>query len=284
MSTDLQLILNAEEPLLSQRRVRSLSSRYTIDLSPMVVGETYATTIYLIGPRDNYRAESGASGYEPRILIGREGEPFVQIEPEDFAQIANGWSVAIPLRTTKLREAASKESIELSFEFHLTAPDGSERVWFRGAVRVLPALYDPSEDLPEPITDYPTFAQMLRGNVRNVPAVTKLTGGGASALDGLATLDGAAAAGDKVLVYLPATKDLLLYEGVAALAASETAYAIKPDDQPSAFHWKLVAHLGRDGRPAIYNSDQAAYHQLVALGAAGLETLALTSAFTIPLT
>lgn len=284
MAYDLQLILNVDEPLPAARRIFSLTDRRAIDIPPLIAGETYSVSIYLVDRLGAYRAESGASGHSPRLILGLPDDPLVQVEPEDFAQIANGWSASLPLTSEELLEFIDGLITKpAEFEFNLTYPSGVIRSWFRGVAYVIPRLYEPGAPTPTPGVTYPTFAEMLRGTVRNLPAVTRLTGGGATALDGVATVSGGAAAGDKVLVYLPGTKDLLLYEGVAAAPPAESAWAIIADDQPAAFYWRLIAHLGRDGKPVVYNNDQGAYHKLVITGAAGLEQLGVAAAFSIPL-
>ncbi len=289
MPADLPLILNLDNQTPAARRVMSATVRALLALPPLIAGMTYAAEVKGIDNTGAYRDDSGASGYLPRLQItyvdaNDEVVVLAETVPAGFAQIANGWSFDLSLATAELLAALPDGSAPLlvNFELIVTGPDGFPKTWYRAPASIQSRLYDPANPSPTPGETYPTFAQMLRGNVRNIPAIVGLLGGGASKLDGLATINGAAAAGDKVLVYLPTTKDLLLFEGVAAAPPAESAYAVIADDQPAAFYWQLIAHLGRDGRPVAYNSDQAAYHAITVTGAAGLEQLGVGAAFNIP--
>ncbi|MBX3751395.1 MAG: hypothetical protein KF897_15055 [Opitutaceae bacterium] len=283
MPAELQFIVNEDEQTLSLRRVYSRTQLRPFALPPLVAGVTYACELYLVDRTGAYKVHSGAAGYEPRCRIGLPGDDaLVAIEPASFAQIANGWSFDLALTTTELAAFLADSVRPAEFELNYTTPAALLKCAYRTACTLVPALFDPAGDIPTPVSAYLTAAQVWRGHVRHFPLVTTLLGGSSTALNGQETLNSKVSAGDWVLVYLPATKDLLLYQAVAGDAGADSAYAIRAADQPTALYYALREHLGRDGRPAVYNSTQAAYHQLVALGAAGLETLALGPAFTIP--
>lgn len=283
MSADLQFILNEDEQTLSLRRIYSRTQIRPFALPSLVAGVTYACELYLVDRTGAYKAYSGAAGYEPRCRIGLPGEDaLVAVDPAGFAQITNGWSFDLPLTTAELATFLADAVRAAEFELNYATPAALLKCAYRTACTLLPALFDPAGDLPTPVSAYLTAAQVWRGHVRHFPLVTTLLGGTSTALNGQETLSSKVSAGDWILVYLPATKDLLLYQAVAGDAVADTAYAVRAADQPTALYFALRQHLGRDGRPVVYNSTQAAYHPFAAAGTAGLETLGLGTAFTIP--
>lgn len=283
MSADLQFILNEDEQTLSLRRIYSRTQIRPFALPSLVAGVTYSCELYLVDRTGAYKAYSGATGYEPRCRIGLPGEDaLVAVDPAGFAQITNGWSFDLALTTAELATFLADAVRAAEFELNYTTTADLLKCAYRTACTLLPALFDPAADLPTPIASYLTSLQVWRGHVRHFPLVTTLLGGTSTALNGQATINSAVVAGDWILVYLPATKDLLLYQAVAGDAGADTAFAVRAADQPTALYFALRQHLGRDGRPVVYNSTQAAYHPLAAAGTAGLETLGLGTAFTIP--
>jgi hypothetical protein len=288
MPADLQLIINVSEPVPAARRVVSVTNRTMLSLAPLIAGNTLSCEVYLIDSTGAYLAVSGSGSVSPRVLISRPGEatPFVTVLPAAFTPVANGWTFPLALNTTELLAALPGSTPYGAFEFEFGYTDGSGlwRSLYRNAVAILNRLYVPAGPTPASGDTFLTNLQVFRGHVRHFPAVTKLTGGTSDALDGQATLGDLVKAGDHVLVWLPGTKDLLMYQAVAGNAGSDTPFAVRADDQPTALYYALRQHLGRDGRPVVWNSTHSAYHALAATGAAGLETLGLGAAFTIPLT
>lgn len=266
---DLTLILNLDQFAPQDRRVQSLTNRAIIGLPDGVLGETYQGAVYLIDNAGAYQSFSGQSGYSPRIGIGLPGSnPLVEILPASFTQIANGWSFDLGLTTSELIAAVTGQGRrQYVFEFELLLPGGQRRKYYQRPYGVLPRVVNQGTG-PTPTSSYFTSAETLALFLGN-QACTALTGGAATALDGLA-VTGVLTAGAMKLVYLASTKELLLYRLLASGDAESAPWIVAPDDG-SSLRWNLVGPLFRDGLPLLYNADQTKFHQLFVRGTSGLE-------------
>lgn len=149
MPIDLQLILNADEPTPALRRMYSLTERRTVDVPPLIAGNTLACEIFLIDRAGAYRAESGAPEFEPYLSLGLPGQLLFFLGPTDFSPIEHGWAFSLPLTAPELLDyigAGPPKTLEL--EFQLISPGTGTRSWYRTAVWILPPSDAPA---PTPV-------------------------------------------------------------------------------------------------------------------------------------
>lgn len=287
MSADLLFVLNLDQEVLSLRRVRSTTDFHRAACPAVVLGNTLVCQLYLIGGDGSYRPESGAGDHEPEMQIFDPADPenvLIELSPEDFTVIDDGWQFTLPLTTEELADyIGNKVAKDAGLEIGFTKPDGKFKSLYRDSIPLLAEVFDAEPGSPDNPTQYLTALQSWRQHVRNMPSVLALTGG-AGALDGVTTLDGAVQAGDKLLIYLPATEDVLLYVARAGeVPEAGTAWYVQSLDQPADLYYELLQHLGRDNRQVIWCDDEERFRAILGVGSGDSITLALGEPFEIPL-
>lgn len=278
---DLALYLNVDERDPRHARVVSVSDLSRLPLPVFTHGDTLTIAIYLVTSAGAYHADSTDASLGRSLTLGIRGCAAVA-QTEDFEAITNGFRCTLALTATQLAlvlRAARTSTLSL---IHKTTSGSAATTRCSLECTVLGdvELVDDGTDLTP--SAYYTTAQvdaLLAGVLQTPSAITTLTGGGASALDGIA-VSGELAAGAFRLVYLTASGDLLLYRLAAGTTAESSPWVIAPDDGAS-FRWRLVAAISRDGVPLVWNTTQSKFHQFFANGAAGAEIPAFGPAITL---
>ncbi len=281
---DLILIINADADSPAAARMVSRSDRRPAGFRDLILGERLTLRLYVIDATGAFHPCSGAAGYFPRLALGHPGQPaLVQIEPTAFTPVEGqpAWQSILSLNTPDLAAQLQQgERRRFALEFEVTDPDGLARKYLQAELYIRHRVIDPRILAPADAPAYLTAAESRALFLQNRLAVTRLTGGTADALDGIASAT--VAAGSLAIVYLAATKDLLLFRCVAGETLANAPYEIPFADAPAAKYWQLIAYLGRDANPAVWNDEQAKWHRLQAAGPAGLEYPVFSPGYDIP--
>ncbi len=154
-----------------------------------------------------------------------------------------GWSGDFPLNTYNvLAEAldASGGVYQPTLEAELTDPSGNKRTLFQGTLSISNEVINLANTTPNPQASYYTTEETRTRFVNNNSAITGLTGGGSTNLDGITTASGATAAGTLYAVNI--NEGLYHYELVSGTTAESSPDVIRPDDYASTtneYVWKL---------------------------------------------
>lgn len=164
----------------------------------------------------------------------------------------------LSLATTALRDAVSLAlrpgfgarvaGVGAQFILHLRkrTADGATETLARIPVQVLPGVLEADPvDTPAPAADYLTSSASYAAFCHNLTAITSLTGGGAGALDGVATASSTRyPVGVVVLLsYGLVTQWWKLVAGTDAEDVSATPAVVRPDDynaSTNAVVWKQI--------------------------------------------
>lgn len=161
---------------------------------------------------------------------------------ETWAQITDGWEAQVIFATFELADFISgAESADIWFEIEITDGNG-DRVTRAQAKTVVHGEVISNEAL-QPVTlgTQLTAAEMRAQFVQNRSAVTGLTGGTSSDLDGIVTAGGAAAVGWMVAVEIGDV--VSLYELRSGTTAESSPDVIRPDDYAAStneVYWQLL--------------------------------------------
>ena len=174
---------------------------------------------------------------------------------DTWSSITSGWQGALNFNVQGIVDLLDGDAeAEGVLECEVTDNAGNTRTVGQVDCIIRNEVIDEASLVPTPTTSYLTQVQTQAQFVQNRSAITGLTGGGGTKLDGLATAGGAAAAGWVVEVQLNAFA--LHYQLVTGTDAEDSPYIIRPDDYDGATNtvvWKLRApninDLTEDGTP-----------------------------------
>lgn len=220
----LHINIDAQSPqnALVHSRVHPIS----IDGPSLVLGDTIDIQILLVDGVGGYSTIGAEPGATLKVAVGQlPGDPIAFSDV--WSAIANGWSGIINLNTAEAHALLSgEEYVSVEIEIELTRLDGTKRTIAQIATEIR------SEMIPEaPVgvvgnTSYLTSAQVSSGFVHNLSVITSLTGGGATALDGLSTSP--LALGTLAAVVLNSV--VSFYQLISSTAPENAPWVVRPDD------------------------------------------------------
>lgn len=160
-----------------------------------------------------------------------------------WTPITDGWEAQVSFATYELADfLAGAESADIWFEVEITDGAG-DRVTRAQAKTVVHGEVISNEALkPVDLASYLTAAETRAQFVHNRSAVTGLTGGGSTNLDGIATASGAASVGWMVAVEIG--DDVSFYELRSGTTAESSPDVIRPDDYAASTNevfWQLLS-------------------------------------------
>jgi hypothetical protein len=210
-----------------------------------VFGDKLELILYLLDGEGAFDPRGGASGYTVRAALGLFGRLPVAFQSE-WTPIAGGWRGFLNLNTLEAKELVlgSPSGVPVIFEIELTEPDGVKSTLVQVDVLLRRELI--REDTPEPtqIESYIPTKESQRRYVQNRSEISELTGGGATALDGIATR-GVEATGTMVAIVTEGT--VKHYRLEAGTSEEDPPWTIRPDDYANpgnARVWRLVTPTG----------------------------------------
>lgn len=237
----MKLYVNLAASNISSALVRSETSLVPVRMQDLVLADILALEVTLVDGAGAVDPSSGATGYSIKAAVGIPGQPAVALQTT-FTDAGSSWTGAVNLATVPFSNLLDgARSVEGFFEIELSDPTGNRRTIAQAPVILRNEIVAEDSLTPDVLPDYYTAVESEAKFVQNRSGLTDLTGGGATKLDGIATVN--LPAGIMVVVHkLPGTHEALLYQLFAGTAAESSPTIILPDDYnatANAKHWKL---------------------------------------------
>lgn len=163
-----------------------------------------------------------------------------------WSAITNGRNATLSLNTQGMVDlVASNTTVETVLEAQHTDASSNVRTLLQVPILIRGEVIDEQSLVPTPVTSYLTSSQTYDAFVQNRYAVTGLTGGGSSKLDGIVTAGSAATVGWQVTVALSGVLSVYVLE--SSTQAESSPNWIRPDDYSAGTNervWRLLTVTG----------------------------------------
>lgn len=219
-----------------------VSERYPVpvpEVFDFVYGDQVKLELFLVNGQGGFDAVSGLSGYTVKVAIGPLAGTVAALQ-DSWGLITNGWSATLELNTAgALALLAGQNTVETWLEVEITDGSGNVRTYGQTQIRLRNQTINSGASVPTPAADYFTKTETNQKFIQNQSALTALTGGSATDLDGIATVN--VAVGPILAVVLGQV--LSYYQLFDGTDAESSPHVIRPDDYAASTNekvWKLV--------------------------------------------
>lgn len=222
------MILNINTAAASAQAALVHSRQHPVSVPgpSLVIGDKVEVTILLVDGAGAYDPIGGEPGATLKVAVGPV--PGVPIAYSDaWTSVSGGWAGTVNLNTAEaVALLGSEEWVSVEIEIELARLDGTKRTLAQIASELRAELIPESPVAIVGNPSYLTEAQVSAGYVHNRSIITALTGGGATALDGIATAS--MPLGVMVAVVIGST--VSFYQIISSTAAENSPWVIRPDD------------------------------------------------------
>lgn len=157
---------------------------------------------------------------------------------ETWGTITNGWSAQVNFATFELRDhLGGAENAAIWMEVEITDGSGNRVTRAQGKTTAHGEVIADDALAPVGLPTYLTSTEANAAFVLNKSAITGLTGGGSTNLDGISTASAAAAVGWKVAIDVGDV--LYVYELESGTTAESSPDVIRPDDYAASTNEKV---------------------------------------------
>ena len=217
-----------------------------IEFPSLVIDDDPTLNLFLVDGQGGFDETSGLAGYTVEFLVGLLNET-AAAQQASWSLITNGWTSSIELNTSEIAALiGNDDEADVYAQVQITDPGGDPRTVMQQRMRLRNRVF-PGPPGPTPENDYFTADETLDRFVQNRSAITSLTGGGATALDGIVTVS----KGPGWIVAVVLSGVVSFYQLIAGTTAENSPYTIRPDDYNGATNAKVWNRLNQAAGPVI---------------------------------
>lgn len=224
-----------------------------------VFGDKLSIDLYLVDGTGHYDSRSGNGANTIKAGLGPIGGTLIAYQPT-WSTIANGFRGELNLATNEAEALlGSASTVNTWFEIEITEPSTLRQTLVQTLVELRRDVIPNTPNAPVPISSYTDTVTLNKSFVQNRFAITGLTGGGGTNLDGIVTAAGAVDTGTMVAIVLSNVVSLYQLQNSTQAEASPTW--IRPDDYnnpANARVWRLVSPLSAVGSTGFTHTQGSA--------------------------
>ena len=188
---------------------------------------------------------------------------------DSWGTITDGWNARLDCNTRGFLQLLNGAvAVQTVLELEVTDSGGNRATFAQIPITIRNEVIDEQSMVPSPLADYSTTVEVQNQFVQNRSSLTGLTGGGATNLDGIATVSATVG----WLVALDVSNVLSLYRLESGTDAESSPDIIRPDDYAATTNEKIWRRL------SIELAGAATYEAIATFSAAGDDSITMPSA------